>query len=125
MAASSATLHEDPALLGDDAIDRHRATVSIMEEQEAADWYDQRALATEDPELQAILTYNRDEEKEHAAMLLKWLRRHDGTLSDHLKAYLFTDAPIRTPKPAAADSIPGHRQPSRRGVMNSRQNRGV
>lgn len=103
MAASSATLHEDPALLGADAIDRHRATVSIMEELEAADWYDQRALATEDPELQAILTYTRDEEKEHAAMLLEWLRRHDGALSDHLKAYLFKDGPIR--KPATADPV--------------------
>ena len=105
MAASSATLHEDPAMLGPDAIDRHRATLSIMEELEAADWYDQRALATNDPELQAILTYNRDEEKEHAAMLLEWLRRHDGALSDHLKAYLFKDGPIRAPKPAPADSL--------------------
>ncbi len=105
MAASSATLHEDPARLGPDAIDRHRATISIMEELEAADWYDQRALATEDPELQAILTYNRDEEKEHAAMLLEWLRRHDGALNDHLKAYLFKDGPIRSPKPATAAPI--------------------
>jgi hypothetical protein len=105
MAASSATLHEDPARLGPDAIDRHRATVSIMEELEAADWYDQRALATGDPELQEILTYNRDEEKEHAAMLLEWLRRHDGALSDHLKTYLFKDGPIRAPKPAKAASI--------------------
>jgi uncharacterized protein len=104
MAASSATLHENPELLGPDAIDRHRATVSIMEELEAADWYDQRALATEDPELRAILTYNRDEEKEHAAMLLEWLRRHDGALSEHLKAYLFKDGPIRAPKPDKAEA---------------------
>ena len=79
--------------------------MSIMEELEAVDWYDQRALATQDPELQAILTYNRDEEKEHAAMLLEWLRRHDGALSDHLKAYLFKDGPIRAPKAAAPDPI--------------------
>ena len=104
MAASSATLHEDPALLGPDAIDRHRATTSIMEELEAADWYDQRALATDDPELQAILIYTRDEEKEHAAMLLEWLRRHDGALSNHLKAYLFKEGPIRAPNPAEAAS---------------------
>ncbi|OAN55164.1 ferritin [Paramagnetospirillum marisnigri] len=105
MAASSATLHEDPALLGPGAIDRHRATVSIMEELEAADWYDQRALATEDPELQAILTYNRDEEKEHAAMLLEWLRRHDGALSNHLKTYLFKDGPIHAPGSAKSDPV--------------------
>lgn len=95
MAASSATLHEDPTLLGPEAIDRHRAIISLMEELEAADWYDQRALATGDPELRAILTHNRDEEKEHAAMLLEWLRRHDHALSDQLKAYLFSDGPIR------------------------------
>lgn len=95
MAASSATLHEDSTKLGPEAIDRHRATVSLMEELEAADWYNQRALATQDPELRAILIHNRDEEKEHAAMLLEWLRRHDEALSDHLKTYLFSDGPIR------------------------------
>ena len=95
MAASSATLHEDSTQLGPEAIDRHRATVSLMEELEAVDWYNQRALATQDPELRAILIHNRDEEKEHAAMLLEWLRRHDEALSDHLKTYLFSDGPIR------------------------------
>ena len=101
MAAASATLHEDSTRLGPEAIDRHRATVSIMEELEAADWYDQRALATDDSELRAILAHNRDEEKEHAAMLLEWLRRHDPALSDHLKATLFTDGPIHEPETAA------------------------
>jgi len=101
MAAASATLHEDAARLGPEAIDRHRATVSIMEELEAADWYDQRALATEDGELRAILTHNRDEEKEHAAMLLEWLRRHDPALNDHLKTFLFSDGPIHEPETAA------------------------
>jgi hypothetical protein len=50
MAQSSATLHEDPAKLGSDTIDRHRAIVSLMEELEAVD---QRSKATED--LRAIL----------------------------------------------------------------------
>jgi len=95
MAASSATLHEDPTQLGPEAIDRHRAIVSIIEELEAADWYDQRALAAGDAELRAILAHNRDEEKEHAAMLLEWLRRNDEALSRHLKTFLFTDGPIR------------------------------
>jgi ferritin-like protein len=94
MAASSATLHEDPERLGPEAIDRHRAIVSIMEELEAADWYDQRVLASDDAELRAILAHNRDEEKEHAAMVLEWLRRHDDALSGHLRTYLFSDGPI-------------------------------
>lgn len=104
MAASSATLHEDAARLGPEAIDRHRAIVSIMEELEATDWYDQRVLATNDAELKAILAHNRDEEKEHAAMLLEWLRRHDQSLSKHLKAYLFSNGPIHDPQAAATST---------------------
>jgi hypothetical protein len=68
--------------------------VSIQEELEAADWYDQRVDATRDPELAAILAHNRDEEKEHAAMLLEWLRRHDPALDRHLRTYLFTTTPV-------------------------------
>jgi hypothetical protein len=100
MAASSATLHEDPTRLGPEAIDRHRAIVSLMEELEAADWYDQRVRATDDADLRTILAHNRDEEKEHAAMLLEWLRRRDEALDTHLKTYLFTSGPIH--EPAAA-----------------------
>jgi uncharacterized protein len=94
MAQSSISLHEDPDQLGSEVIDRHRAIVSLMEELEAVDWYDQRARATDDAELRAILVHNRDEEKEHAAMVLEWLRRRDHALSNHLKTYIFTDAPI-------------------------------
>jgi len=106
MAASSGSLHEDPAKLGPEAIDRHRATMSIMEELEAADWYDQRVLAADDAELRAILAHNRDEEKEHAAMLLEWLRRHDEALSGHLQTYLFSDGPIAEPKSAGTAAAP-------------------
>jgi ferritin-like protein len=94
MAGSSATLHEDPERLSPATIDRHRAIVSIMEELEAADWYDQRLEATHDEELKEILRHNRDEEKEHAAMILEWLRRHDPALDAHLRTYLFSDKPI-------------------------------
>ena len=65
-----------------------------MEELEAVDWYDQRASATDDDALRAILAHNRDEEKEHAAMTLEWLRRHDEVLDRHLRTYLFTEAPV-------------------------------
>src|SRR5918994_3616 len=94
MAGSSATLHESPEALGSDAIDRHRAIVSIMEELEAIDWYDQRAIASDDDELRAVLEHNRDDEKEHAAMALEWLRRHDAFLDAQLRKYLFTEGSI-------------------------------
>jgi uncharacterized protein len=107
MAQSSTTLHEDAAKLGSDTIDRHRAIVSLMEELEAIDWYDQRAKAAADPELRKVLVHNRDEEKEHAAMILEWLRRQDPALGDHLRTYVFTEGPItgieRASEAAAAE----------------------
>jgi len=94
MAGSSASLHEDAERLSETVIDRHRAIVSIMEELEAVDWYDQRAHATTDGALREILAHNRDEEKEHAAMTLEWLRRHDPKLNEHLRTYLFTEGDV-------------------------------
>jgi ferritin-like protein len=94
MASSSGSLHEDPAKLRSETIDRHRAIASLMEELEAIDWYDQRVDAADDEELKAILAHNRDEEKEHAVMTLEWLRRRDPALDKHLRTYLFTDRPL-------------------------------
>jgi ferritin-like protein len=91
---SSESLHEDPEKLGPDVVDVHRAIVSLMEELEAVDWYNQRAKATSDPSLRAILEHNRDEEKEHAAMALEWIRRHDATFDEKLKTYLFTQGDL-------------------------------
>jgi len=92
--ANSAGLHEPEDKLTPEVIDRHRAFVSLEEELEAIDWYDQRVAATRDPELAAVLAHNRDEEKEHAAMILEWLRRHDPVLDRNLRTYLFTRAPV-------------------------------
>jgi ferritin-like protein len=91
---SSENLHEPRDELGAEVIDRHRAIVSIMEELEAVDWYDQRAAAASDPELADVLAHNRDEEKEHAAMTLEWLRRRDPELDQHLRTYLFTEGDL-------------------------------
>ena len=91
---SSEVLHEDANKLGPEVIDQHRAIVSLMEELEAVDWYNQRAKATSNPELRAILEHNRDEEKEHAAMALECLRRSDAKFAQHLKTFLFTEGPI-------------------------------
>jgi hypothetical protein len=96
MAGSSAGLHESEEHLSVETIDAHRAIVSIIEEFEAVDWYKQRADAAQDPELAAILVHNGNEEKEHAAMALEWLRRRDPVLDRHLRTYLFTDGSIIT-----------------------------
>lgn len=68
--------------------------MSLAEELEAVDWYDQRVAAATDDGLREVLAHNRDEEKEHAAMTLEWLRRHDPVWDRVLRTYLFTDAPI-------------------------------
>ena len=91
---SSIGYHEPVEELSAATRDMHRAMVSLMEELEAVDWYNQRAEACADAELQAIIEHNRDEEKEHAAMLLEWIRRHDARLSKELTEYLFTEKPI-------------------------------
>jgi len=85
---------EPPNELSDDVRDMHRAIESLKEELEAIDWYHQRVGLCKDGELRAILEHNRDEEKEHASMLLEWIRRNDPTFSGELKDYLFTDRPI-------------------------------
>ena len=83
--------HEAVEDLSAETRDMHRAIVSLMEELEAVDWYNQRVDACKDPELRAILEHNRDEEKEHAAMVIEWIRRHDPRFDKELRDYLFTD----------------------------------
>lgn len=91
---SSNGYHEPLKLLTEDTLDLHRAIVSLVEELEAIDWYQQRAQACKDPGLKAILVHNRDEEVEHAAMMLEWLRRHRPEFDVQLRKYLFSEGPI-------------------------------
>ena len=89
--------HEAAEELSDATKDMHRAIVSLMEELEAVDWYNQRVDACKDDELRVILEHNRDEEKEHASMVLEWIRRRDPRFSKELKDYLFTEQSILHP----------------------------
>ncbi|HIC40803.1 Uncharacterized protein COG3461 [hydrothermal vent metagenome] len=86
--------HESEDKLTQATKEMHKAIVSLMEELEAMDWYNQRIDACEDQELASILVHNRDEEKEHAAMLLEWIRRQDPVLDKELREYLFTSNKI-------------------------------
>jgi uncharacterized protein len=85
---ASEGLHEEASALATETRERHRAWVSLREEIEAIDWYDQRIDASADAELRAILAHNRDEEKEHAAMVLAWLAARDEKLAAELAAAL-------------------------------------
>ena len=86
--------HEPVEKLDEKTMDTTRALVSLQEEIEAVDWYNQRITASNNPELQAILKHNRNEEIEHAAMLIEWLRRNAEHWDEELRTYLFTEGDI-------------------------------
>ena len=99
--ANSVGYHESEERLTAQTMDMHRALTSLQEELEAVDWYQQRVDATGDPELREILRHNRDEEQEHAAMVLEWIRRHDTNFDAKLREYLFTEGSITGRESAA------------------------
>lgn len=90
----SENLHESPEHLSELTRNMHRAIVSLIEELEAIDWYQQRAEACSDSELREVLLHNKEEEVEHAMMVLEWLRRNDQVFDRNMRSYLFTDRPI-------------------------------
>ncbi len=81
-------------LLSEDTKNLHRAIVSLREELEAVDWYQQRAEACSDAELRAVLIHNKNEEIEHAMMTLEWLRRKDATFAVNIGNYVGSSGPI-------------------------------
>ena len=89
--------HEPIEKLSAQTMDMHRAITSLVEELQAVDWYNQRFEACTDPELRRILAHNRDEEKEHASMLLEWIRRRDPKMNHELHEALFKAGPIAAP----------------------------
>ena len=91
---ASENLHVPREKLSKSTIQLHYAISSLMEELEAVDWYRQRADDTDDADLKAVLIHNANEEIEHAAMVLEWIRRQEPKFDEMLKTYLFTTAPI-------------------------------
>src|SRR5947207_15571976 len=94
MMANSVGYHESESKLRPETLDNHRALTSMQEELEAADWYDQRVDAATDTDLKQILAHNRDEEKEHFAMLLEWYRRRDAMMDSQREDDLFTSGSL-------------------------------
>ena len=91
---SSETYHEPIELLSEETKNMHRAIVSLKEELEAVDWYQQRAEACSDEELRGVLTHNKNEEIEHAMMVLEWIRRHNPVFDGNIKTYVGAEGPI-------------------------------
>ncbi len=104
MAGASQGWHEREDALSARTKDLHRAIVSLQEELEAIDWYQQRVDATEDPELRKILAHNRDEEKEHATMLLEWIRRRDVGFARMMRLHTGHAGPIVSEEEGAVEA---------------------
>jgi ferritin-like protein len=109
---SSENLHESPEVLSEETKDMHRAIVSLMEELEAVDWYQQRAEATSDDDLKAVLTHNKNEEIEHAMMVLEWIRRHQPTFAANIETYIGSTGPITEVEKQAVSGGGGGSGPS-------------
>jgi hypothetical protein len=117
-------LHEPVGELPEEARDLHRALSSLIEELEAVNWYHQRAAATPSADLRGILIHNRNEEMEHAAMLLEWLRRISPDFDEHLRTYLFTQGDLLAVEEAAEaaendDGDGGKAQPTAGGASGA------
>src|SRR5262245_8560386 len=91
---SSEGYHEPIELLSEGTKNLHRAIVSLVEELEAVDWYNQRAEACSDAALKAVLMHHRNEEIEHAMMNLEWIRRNEAVFDGHMRTYLFASGAI-------------------------------
>jgi len=71
--------------------DLNRARQSLVEELQAIIYYDERISASKNKELKSVLAHNRDDEKEHASLLIEWLRRNDPEFEKELKETLFSN----------------------------------
>lgn len=91
---ASETYHEALELLSVETQEMHRSLVSLIEELQAIDWYQQRVDASADPQLKDVLMHNKNEEIEHATMLMEWIRRHNDHFDQMMRRYLFTKQPI-------------------------------
>jgi hypothetical protein len=95
--------HEPVEELPQSDRDITRALQSLKEEIEAVDWYNQRAASTGNQELRNLLLHNRDEEIEHATMLVEWLRRLMPAWDEELRTYLFTSGSLESIEESAAE----------------------
>jgi uncharacterized protein len=133
---SSESYHEPVELLSESTKNLHRAIVSLREELEAIDWYQQRAEACGDPALRDVLLHNKNEEVEHAMMTLEWLRRNDPVFATNIATYLNSQGPITEveeteqrgqggtePAPAVDRGAPSRAMPDSLGIGSLRGER--
>ena len=86
--------HEPAEELSDEVRTFARMMVSLIEEAEAIDWYEQRISVEKDASARAIMQNAQEEEFKHFGMDLEFLLRHKPKWRASLKAILFKEGDI-------------------------------
>lgn len=86
--------HEPPHELSGETRTFARMILSLIEEAEAIDWYEQRISVEKDAEARAIMKNAQQEEFKHFGMDLEFLLRKKPVWRTTLKSILFRDGDI-------------------------------
>ena len=86
--------HEPPAELSQEIRTFARMIVSLIEEAEAIDWYEQRMSVERDASARAIMRDAQKEEFKHFSMDLEWLLRKKRTWREIARGILFQEGDI-------------------------------
>lgn len=86
--------HEPPSELSQETRTFARMIVSVIEEAEAINWYEQRISVEKDPEAKAIMQNAQQEEFKHFGMDLEFLLRRKPVWRQILQGILFKSGNI-------------------------------
>ncbi|TMK66340.1 MAG: hypothetical protein E6G60_03405 [Actinobacteria bacterium] len=86
--------HEPPDELPAETRTFARMCISLIEEAEAIDWYEQRLAVEKDPEARAIMENAQEEEFKHFGMDLEFLMRRKPAWREICERILFKEGDI-------------------------------
>jgi hypothetical protein len=86
--------HEPPEELSQEMRSFARMSISLIEEAEAIDWYEQRAALEKDASARAIMRNAQKEEFKHFSMDLEWLLRKKPVWREIARGILFQEGDI-------------------------------
>jgi uncharacterized protein len=97
--------HEPPEELPQETRTFARMILSLIEEAQAIDWYEQRLAVEQNADAKAIMQNAQKEEFKHFGMDLEFLLRSKPQWRTVLKAILFTDGDIVKRGEAAEEKV--------------------
>ncbi len=86
--------HEPPQELPEEVRTFARMALSLIEEAQAIDWYEQRMAVEEDASARAIMRNAQKEEFKHFSMDLEWLLRRKPAWREIAQGILFQEGDI-------------------------------